>query len=354
MTQNKASRLLLAKNRAGAQTLVFPSRPAVASFAAIVGDMEGAGNFGEQYDQVLEDDLWGEESWELAERKMFEQAVRTALSKEQLPEDWVECLLGGDLLNQIISANFAARQLQMPFLGLYGACSTMAETLLTASALISGGFVSCAACAVSSHFSTAERQYRFPLEMGTQRTPTAQRTVTGAGCTILVSEGSPCAKPVVLTHGTIGKVVDLGVTDANNMGAAMAPAAADTICTHLSDTGRTLADYDLVVTGDLGSLGSQLTRELCLSKGVDLGSKYFDCGERIFTAEQDVKAGGSGCGCSAVVLNSYLLSELIRGTFRRVLFLATGALLSPDSSQQGESIPGVAHAVVLEHCGKGN
>jgi len=350
MADNKASQILLAPNRTGAQTLIFHNRPAIASCAAIAGDMEGQGNFGEHYDLILEDDLWGEDTWEQAECKMFEEVVRLALTKENLSVEWVECLFGGDLLNQIISANFAARQLQLPFLGLYGACSTMAESLLISSALISGGFLSCAACAVSSHFCTAERQYRFPLEMGTQPTPTAQRTVTGAGCTILVQEGSACAKNVVVTHGTIGKVMDLGITDANNMGAAMAPAAADTICAHLADTGRSMADYDLIVTGDLGCLGSQLTRELCLKKGVDLGDKYFDCGERIFTAAQNVKAGGSGCGCSAVVLNAYLLKELFSGVYHRILFLATGALLSPDSSQQGESIPGVAHAVALECC----
>lgn len=344
----KYKQIMPACNRAGNQTLVFNNRPEVASMATIAGEMEGQGNFGEHYDFVLTDDLWGEESWEKAERKMFEEVVRKALAKENLSETWVDCLIGGDLLNQIITANYAARQLGLPLLGVYGACSTMAESLLVGSALVSGGFMSCVACAVTSHFCTAERQYRMPLEMGTQRTPTSQRTVTGAGCTILVSPGSASAKCVEITHGTIGKVVDMGVTDANNMGAAMAPAAADTICAHLQDTGRSMDDYDLVVTGDLGALGSRLTRELCQKSGVNLGEKYMDCGDSIFKLEQDMKAGGSGCGCSATVLNGYLLKQMIAGKYNRILFLATGALHSVDSTQQGESIPGVAHAVAFE------
>mgnify|MGYP000915924888 CR=1 FL=1 len=345
---NRYKQIIPAPNRVGTQTLVFNNRPSVASMAAIAGDLEGEGTFGDHYDMVLTDDLWGEETWEKAESKMFEEVVRKALAKDNLDEKWVECLIGGDLLNQIIAANFAARQLGLPFLGVYGACSTMAESLLVGSVLISGGFMSCVACAASSHFSTAERQYRSPLEMGTQRTPTAQRTVTGAGCTILVGPGSGSSKGIEITHGTVGKVVDLGITDANNMGAAMAPAATDSICAHLADTGRTVDDYDLIVTGDLGALGSELTRELCLKKGVDLKDKYLDCGDSIFTKEQDMKAGGSGCGCSAVVLNSYLLKEMMSSKYNRILFLATGALLSVDSTQQGESIPCVAHGVVFE------
>ena len=340
--------ILNAPNRVGGQTLVFHNRPAVAAMATIAGELEAQGTFGHHYDIVLTDGLWGEESWEKAESKMFEQVVRKALAKENLSETWVECLLGGDLLNQIIAANFAARQLGLPFLGLYGACSTMAESLLLGSVLVSGGFMSCVACAVTSHFSTAERQYRMPLEMGTQRTPTAQRTVTGAGCTVLVAPGSPAAKNIEITHGTVGKVIDLGIKDANNMGAAMAPAAADSICAHLADTGRTVDDYDLIVTGDLGALGAELARELCLQRGVDLKDKHLDCGDSIFTPEQDMKAGGSGCACSAIVLNAYLLKEMMSGTYNRVLFLATGALLSVSSTQQGESIPCVAHAVVFE------
>lgn len=336
-----------AANQLGRQTLRFAEPPFVAASYAIAGPVEGAGAFGKEYDMVLEDDLWGRDTWEQAECRMFEEAVRGALQKEEIPMSRVDCLIGGDLLNQIVSANFAARQLKLPFLGVYGACSTMAEALLLGAAMISGGYFSCAACTVSSHFCTAERQYRMPLEMGTQRTPTAQRTVTGAGCTLL----SAGVGLVQVTLGTVGKVVDLGVTDVSNMGAAMAPAAADTIFAHFADTGRSAADYDLIVTGDLGIHGSELLRELCRQKGLELGKKHFDCGERVFLPEQDVKSGGSGCGCSAVVLNSHLMAGLRSGAWKRVLFLATGALLSVDSSQQGESIPGVAHAVVLERRG---
>ena len=339
-----------AKNRCGGQTLVFENPPRVASRYTIVGDMEGEGTYGDCYDKVLDDDLFGRDTWEQAECRMFEESVKSALQKESLEPKWVDCLLGGDLLNQLITANFAARQLSIPFLGLYGACSTMAESLLVGASLISGGFASLVACAVTSHFCTAERQYRFPLEMGTQRTPTAQRTVTGAGCTILACDGAKVAKPVRITHGTIGRVVDMGVTDVNNMGAAMAPAAADTIAAHLMDTNRKVEDYDLIVTGDLGTLGEKLCRELCLRKGVDLKDRYLDCGSTIFNDQQDVKTGGSGCGCSAVVLNGHLLEQMLQCKYARILFVATGALLSVDSSQQGESIPGVAHGVVFERC----
>lgn len=351
-TMTQSRKFPLAANKTGAQTLRFPHPPRVVSCAAIAGPMEGDGRFGQEFDVVLEDDLWGKDTWEQAERRMFEEAVQLALKKGNVPEAEADCLIGGDLLNQIISANFAARDLKMPFLGVYGACSTMAESLLLGSALISGGFLSCAACAVSSHFCTAERQYRMPLEMGTQRTPTAQRTVTGSACTVLaVCETNSQQSRVVVTSGTIGRVIDLGVCDVTNMGAAMAPAAADTICAHLADTGTRVEDYDLIVTGDLGSHGGELCRELCEKRGIRLGKRHFDCGERIFLPEQDVKAGGSGCGCSAVVLNSYLMNRLETGALKRILFLATGALLSVDSSQQGESIPGVAHAVVLERQG---
>lgn len=335
-------------NKLGAQTFVFPNPPKVAAFAAIVGDMEGNGRYGGDFDIVLDDDLWHEDTWEKAESKMFESAVRTALSKENISHTDLDCLLGGDLLNQIISANFAARQLALPFLGLYGACSTMAESLLVGSVLISAGHASCVACATSSHFATAERQYRYPLELGTQRTPTAQRTVTGSGAMVLVCNESQTGTVVHITHATVGKVVDMGILDANNMGAAMAPAAADTIITHMNDLKRTPNDYDLIVTGDLGTFGSKLCVDLCKEKGMDITSQHFDCGAMIFWPEQNVDCGGSGCGCCASVLNGHLIKRLIAGELNRVLFMATGALMSPDSSQQGESIPCIAHAVVFE------
>ena len=335
----------------GKQTVIFSNPPRIVSSAAIVGDLEGAGPLGKYFDAVLKDDTWGEDSWEKAERKMFESAVRTALSKMEMEIGNVDCLLGGDLLNQIISANFAARELKTPFLGLYGACSTMAESLLIGSMLIDGGYANTITCAATSHFSTAERQFRSPLEMGGQTTPTAQRTVTGAGCSILADSGYNGKKVfqnVFVTAGTIGKVVDLGITDGNNMGAAMAPAAANTLAAHLSDIGRGVMDYDLIVTGDLGRFGSEMFLDLCADNGIDIGTRHLDCGNIIFSEEQKVDCGGSGCGCSASVLNAYLLERIEKGETRRIFFMATGALMSPTSGMQSESIPGIAHGLVLE------
>ena len=337
--------------RMGGQTLVFSNPGTVISSGTIAGPLEGKGPIGGHFDTVLKEDTWGEDSWEKAERKMFERAVRTAMDKAELKPSDVDCLLGGDLLNQIISANFAARELKMPFLGLYGACSTMAESLLIGGMLLDGGYADCVACTAVSHFSTAERQYRNPLEMGGQTTPTAQRTVTGAGCSIAVGpnySGSRMYRNIFITAGTIGKVIDLGITDPNNMGAAIAPAAADTFAAHLSDTGRGVMDYDLVVTGDLGRFGSEMFIELCRDNGIDLQDRHMDCRNMIFSPEQKVDCGGSGCGCSATVLNGYLLERIEKGELRRIFFMATGALLSPTSSMQSESIPGIAHGVVLE------
>ncbi len=344
----------MAQKRKGERTVSFQTPPKIITAATIVGDMEGAGPLGDAFDVVLMDDTWGEKSWEKAECKMFEQSVRLALSKANWDTEQLQCLLGGDLLNQIVSANFAARQLGVPFLGLYGACSTMAESLLLGSMLVDGGFAANAACVASSHFSTAERQFRYPLEMGVTSPPTAQRTVTGAGA-VLIQEGQgqqtkedALFSNLFVTGGTIGKVVDMGITDAANMGAAMAPAAADTIITHLKDMQRSVQDYDVIITGDLGRFGTQMLFELCMDRGVDLAGRHIDCGNLIFTPEQKVNCGASGCGCSAVVLGAHLLPEMAAGKWERMLFLATGALMSPQSSLQGETIPGIAHGVVVE------
>lgn len=335
----------------GKSTVFFADPPRIISGGTIVGDVEAQGPLGGYFDIALEDDTWGEDTWEKAERKMFEHAVRTAVEKGGLTPMQVDILLGGDLLNQIISANFAARELEIPFLGLYGACSTMAEGMLIGSMLIDGGFADRVACAASSHFSTAERQYRLPLEMGSQAVPTSQRTVTGAGCALL--SGSGCAdkgslSSVCIAGGVIGRVVDLGITDAANMGAAMAPAAADTLKRHLFDTGRTVEDYDLIITGDLGSFGSELFLMLLNDAGIDAGTRHLDCGNIIFSAEQNAVCGGSGCGCSAVTMNGYILPRMDAGEYNRILFMATGALMSPTAGLQGESIPGIAHGVVIE------
>ncbi|MDR3050135.1 MAG: stage V sporulation protein AD [Oscillospiraceae bacterium] len=340
----------MGNKRIGMQTIQLMEKPRAAAWASVAGAKEGEGPLGDQFDRVLQDDLLGEKTWEMAESKMFEQCIRLALTKAAVMPEQVHFLIGGDLLNQIIAASFAARQLATPFLGLYGACSTMAESLCLGSMLIDGGMGDVAVCAASSHFCTAERQYRAPLELGTQRPPTAQWTVTGAGATLLRAAGQAQDARVCLTHVTLGKVVDLGIDDANNMGAAMAPAAADTLCAHLRDTGRAPEDYDLIVTGDLGSLGRQLMLELMRQAHTPVPEKRsMDCGMVIFAPEQDTHAGGSGCGCSAAVLNSTLMARLAEGQLKRVLFMATGALLSPVSSMQGETIPGIAHAVALEH-----
>lgn len=342
------------RNHRGKRTLLFPSAPRVIASASIVSAMEGQGPLGKKFDLVLEDDTWGEDSFERAECRMFEAAVRTAIQKAGLNSDDFDCLLGGDLLNQIITANYAARQLNIPFLGLYGACSTMAESMLLGSVLVEGGFVGRAACVASSHFSTAERQYRYPLEMGTTVPETAQHTVTGSGCVLLAEAAGArdVFQHIRITSGTIGRVVDLGITDASNMGAAMAPAACDTIITHLKDLGRTPEDYDLIVTGDLGRFGSEMLFSLCSDRGVDLSGRHIDCGCMIYHPAQKVHCGGSGCGCSAVTLAAELLERVERGSIGRLLFLATGALLSPAATMQGESIPGIAHAVCIEREGE--
>lgn len=341
----------MAQNRKGIHTLLFPTGPRLVASGCVVSQEEGNGPLGDSFDMVLQDDTWGEDSFEKAERKMYESAVRIAMDKAKLPSKQLHCLLGGDLLNQIVTANFAARELNVPFLGLYGACSTMAESMLLGGVLVDGGFADTAACAASSHFSAAERQYRLPLEMGATVPPTSQRTVTGAGCVLLSQKGVTAAATysrICVAGATIGRVVDLGISDANNMGAAMAPAAADTIVTHMSDMERTCADYDLIVTGDLGRFGSQMLLSLLKDHGIDPSGKHIDCGNLIFRPEAKYNCGGSGCGCSAVTLCAYLLNLMEHGEVRRMLFIATGALLSPGSSMQGDSIPGIAHAVVLE------
>lgn len=341
----------MAQKKLGKQTVVFENPPQIISGAAIVGDMEGEGPLGKFFDVILTDDTWGEKTWEKAERKMFEETVRLAFEKIGLEAAEMDCLLGGDLLDQIITASFSARELKAPFLGLYGACSTMAESLLLGSMLADGGYFDITACVASSHFSTAERQFRMPLEMGGQVPPTAQRTVTGVGCSVLASntyKGKKQMDNIFVTGGTVGRVIDMGIDDANNMGAAMAPAAADTLINHLSDTKRDISYYDLVITGDLGHFGGDMFRELCSEKGVDLGDRYLDCGNIIFDKNQNVNCGGSGCGCSGAVLNAYLLKRMHEGDFERAFFMATGALMSPTASMQGETIPGIAHGIILE------
>lgn len=338
----------MAINRIGGQTVKFSSNiPKIISRAAIVGKKEGEGPLGQYFDKVLEDNLWGEKSWERAERRIFQEAAELALNKiGKKPQD-IHCLLGGDLLNQIITANFAARSLGIPFYGLFGACSTLTESMSIGSILVDGGYADDVLCVVSSHFCTAERQFRFPLEMGTQRPPTAQWTVTGAGAFLLSSKGEGPS----ITHVTTGKVIDYGIKDANNMGAAMAPAAANTFKAYFQDTNEGPEDFDLIVSGDLGVYGRELAIDLLKKEGYNIEDRFIDCGCEIFSKEQDTHAGGSGCACSAVVLAGYLLKKMEEGEYSRILMASTGALLSTTSSQQGESIPGIAHAIVIEKRG---
>lgn len=326
------------------QTITFKTRPKIVSVSSVAGTKESEGIIGKYADTLLKDDMFGETTYERAECKMLIHVIDGAIKKGRLRREDIGLLVSGDLLNQIISASFAAREFDIPFLGVYGACSTMAESLCLSAVFLDGGHVPYAVAATGSHFASAERQYRYPLELGCIRPPQAQWTVTGAGAAVLAREGDGIA----VTGATIGKVVDFGVTDVNNMGAAMAPAAADTIIAHLMESGKTPEDYDLIVTGDLGALGSRILKDLTREKGVDISSNHVDCGEIVYNVIEDEYQGGSGAGCSALVLCSYLFEKMRMRQLKRVLFVATGALLSTVSSGQGESIPCIAHAVTLE------
>jgi stage V sporulation protein AD len=336
----------LAIKKLGKQTVKLENPPSIISYYSIVGPKEGKGPLKDYFDLILEDDLWGQESWEKAESKMQEECIKAAIDKAGLSSQDIDYLIAGDLLNQIIATAYSARQLAIPYYGLYGACSTMTESLSLGAMLVDGGFADKVACAVSSHFSTAERQFRYPLEYGNQRKMSAQWTVTGAGATILSSYGSgPYVKCI-----TTGKIIDPGITDVANMGGAMAPAAVDTLVTHFQDTGLDPSYYDLIISGDLGYVGKSIVLDLMKEKGYDLTKNYTDCGVEIFDkSEQDTHAGGSGCACSATVYNSYVFKEMAKGKLNKVLIMSTGALHSTLSTQQGESIPGIAHAVAVEN-----
>ena len=329
------------------QTLFFKNKPRIVSTGTIAGPKECAGVVGKYVDKALIDDMFEESTYEKAECKILKFAVQKAIANANATEEDVDMLISGDLLNQIISASFTARDFQTPFLGVYSACATLAETYALAATLIDGGYYKKIVAATGSHFASAERQYRYPLELGNTRPPQAQWTVTGAGGAFIADMGTTNSK-IAITSATFGRVVDFGITDVNNMGAAMAPAAADTILRHLKDRKCKAQDYDLIITGDLGALGSRLLKDLIWEKGVDISPNHVDCGEIIYNVIEDEFQGGSGAGCSAVVLNSYVFDKLKKGEFKKVLFVATGALLSTVSSGQGESIPGIAHAISLE------
>ena len=331
------------------QTLTFERPVRIRACASTVGPKEGQGPLGWCFDRVLTDDLLGEETWEAAESRMMADTLTDCLRRAGLTPQGVEALLCGDLLNQLMASTFAARELGVPYLGLYGACSTIAEAMLVGGVLVSGGFRKNALCAASSHFCTAERQFRFPLELGTQKPPSASRTATACGALLLDEQEDARGAMARLTHTTLGRVVDYQVKDANHMGAAMAPAVADTLAGHFQDTGRSFADYDLIATGDLGWIGREILMELLENRGIRVQEdKLMDCGASLFSREQDAHAGGSGCGCVASVTCGYILRRIQAGELRRALVVASGALLSPTSTQQGQSIPGIAYAVSLE------
>ncbi len=332
--------------RIGKQTILLSKGTSIIGNASVVGKKEGEGPLKNEFDKIYNDEFLGTDSFEKAESALLKDAVERAIKKSgKMPYD-IDCCFSGDLLNQCIGSTFGLREFGIPFSGLYGACSTMALSIALSSILIDSGALNSAVAATVSHFCSAERQYRLPLEYGGQRTPSSQWTVTGAGALVLKEEQSntPHVNAVIL-----GKIIDLGITDANNMGAAMAPAAADTIKAFLEDTKTKANDFDMILTGDLGKVGSDLLKEILLKDHhIDISDVHDDCGLMIFDREsQDVHSGGSGCGCSASVLCSYIVNQLRIGKLGRVLFVGTGALLSPTSSLQGESIPGIAHGVLL-------
>ncbi len=337
----------------GRASLAYQNPPRIIGEASIVGSKEGEGPLGALFDRVEADPKFGKDTWEEAESELQLQTARKAMEKTGMSEEQIRYLFAGDLLAQGIATSYGIMELQIPLFGLYGACSTCGESLSLASMAVNAGYADCAMALTSSHFASAEKEFRFPLEYAGQRPLSTTWTVTGAGAFVLSAAETSAAEgaSVCVAGITTGKVVDYGVKDSMHMGAAMAPAAADTIYQHLADYGRTPEDYDRIITGDLGSIGQKILKDLMLEKGVDLKDIHDDCGILIFDADtQDTHAGGSGCGCAAATLAAYILPKLKTGEWKRVLLVPTGALLSKVSFNEGQSIPGIAHGVVLEHC----
>ena len=325
-------------------SIIFTNPVIITEWASVAGKKESEGPLARYFDKTSKDTRFGEKTWEMAEQRLQEETLNTLLSKSKISREKIGAILSGDLLNQCISSAFALRNTDVPHLGLYGACSTMSEAMLLGAIIVSGGFRDHIIAMTSSHFASSERQYRFPLGYGGQRTPTSQWTVTGAGAVLLSQKGNGPK----ITACTIGTVKELGVTDANNMGCAMAPSALETIKTHLNDLNIGPEYYDLIITGDLGHLGKEALLSMAMAEGISLGGRLLDCGTIIYdTAKQDTHAGGSGCGCSASVLCSYYLNKVKNGTLKRILFCGTGALLSPTSVQQKLPIAGICHAVAI-------
>ena len=336
----------MGNHKCGKHSFILEKPPVITTWASVAGKKESEGPLARTFDITKTDSYFGEKTWEQAEKRMQQIALEQLSKKAGIPKRDFGLVFSGDLLNQCIGSSFTLRNTGIPHIGLYGACSTMSESLLLASMTVGGGFFDQVVAMTSSHFASSERQYRFPLGYGGQRPPTAQWTVTGSGAALVCANG----KGPKLTACTIGTVTDLGIKDANNMGPAMAPAALSTIRTHFEDLKTSADDFDLIVTGDLGQLGKEALLTLAQKEGIPLGGKLMDCGTQVFDLlKQDVHSGGSGCGCSAIVLCGHLLNQLNTGKLKKILFCGTGALLSPVSTQQGLPIPGVCHAVSI--CG---
>ena len=329
----------------GTQTFKLDNPVTIFETASIVGKKEADGPLAKYFDVCLQDEFFGEKTWEKAESKMIKFAIETVIRKSNIAVSDIDYLLAGDLLNQCISSSFGIRDFEIPFLGIFGACSTFVEGMMIGSMLLDGGAGNHALATTSSHFCSAEKQFRFPLELGNQRPPTSQWTVTGSSAAVLSKSGTG----PFITHVTPGKIVDRGITDANNMGSAMAPAAVSTILTHLKDTGRKPTYYDAIITGDLGHIGKCIVLDLCKAEGFQLSSIYNDCGVLMFDKEkQDTHSGGSGCACCGTVFSGYFFNQLKKKKIKKMLLVATGALMNSTSTQQGESIPGIAHAISIE------
>ena len=332
-------------NKIGKQTIKFDAPPTIKNVASIVGPKEANGPLATYFDQCLEDEFWGEDSWEKAESKIIKETVNTLISKSDIAHSDIDFCFAGDLLNQCISSSFGLRELNIPFFGVFGACSTFVESISLASVFLGSNVANNIICCTSSHFCSAEKQFRFPLELGNQRPPTSQWTVTGSGAALM----SRIGQGPFVTHMTAGKIVDMGIKDANNMGAAMAVAAMDTLITHFKDTDRNPNYYDAIITGDLGYVGKDILTEMIKTEGYNIKPNYNDCGVLIFDKEkQDTHSGGSGCACIATVFSGYFYKMLKQQKHKKILLVATGALTNSTTSQQGESIPGIAHAISIE------
>ena len=329
----------------GKQTFKLSNSVSIKETASIVGPKESNGPLAKYFDKCIEDEFYGESSWEKAESKFIKSATEMLIAKSAISNKDIDFCFAGDLLNQCISSCFGLRETNIPFFGIFGACSTFVESLILGAMAIDGNFAKNVLCAVSSHFCSAEKQFRFPLELGNQRPPTSQWTVTGSGACILSKEGTG----PYITHVTPGRIIDMGIKDVNNMGSAMAPAAIDTLITHFQDTSRNPDYYDGIFTGDLGYIGKDILLDIVKTKGYDITNNYNDCGILIFDKnKQDTHSGGSGCACCASVFSGYLYKKLKERKLNKILLIATGALTNSTTSQQGESIPGIAHAVSIE------